>query len=145
METMQITPSADDRAPVRVMLVGAANGANIAVAGWLREQTRATVVGPVPPRVNIATLEAVYHPHFVVVDVDQPIASLAQRIAALTTLKPAPTIVVLTCDDSDALRRHCRALGAEFVFPKASGLDQLAALLNAACDSTVGAEVHLPR
>ena len=118
-----------DRALLRVLLIGSVSGASLALADWLQQRERVAVAGPVAATAAVDALAAAHRPQVVVLDVDGLAVPLGKYISQLKTLAPPPTLIVLACDASDALRRHCYGAGVDVVFAKTKDLEGLANLL----------------
>jgi len=129
MLPMQTTIYPTDSSHLRVLLVGSVTGASLALAGWIREQNRVMVAGPLRPMAAVKAFVAAFQPQVLVFDVDTWNVSLTQSVVQLRALAPSLTLVVLACDASDALRRHCLAAGIDAVFAKTAELSRLATLL----------------
>lgn len=129
MVPMPISTFPTESSHLRVLLVGSVNGASLALAGWIREQSRVMVVGPLRPKAAVKAFVAAFQPQVIVFDADSWHVALTEGIAQLRTLAPALTLIVLACDASEALRRRCLAAGVDAVFAKTAELGRLAALL----------------
>lgn len=129
---------------LRVLLVGSVNGASLALAGWIREQGRIVLAGPLRPTAAVNAFVTAFRPQVIVFDGDSLSDSLTRNIPHLKGLAASLTLIVLACDASEALRRHYLEAGVDAVFSKTAELGPFAAALASLQIPPAAAAAHSP-
>ena len=114
---------------LRVLLAGRPGAASSALAAWVSDQSGVTVAGPAATTAEAPALAATFRPHVVLLDFHGLSISTARTVSALKKLSPAPLVIVLTHDGSEAMRRRCREANVDAVFDKTTELEAVALLL----------------
>lgn len=126
---MNIVPRHRPESGFRVLLAGRAGAASNALAGWVIEQTGASLSGPGDSVAETLALAAEFQPHVVLLDFHGLAGSTVRTVSLFKELSPSPVVVVLTHDASNAMRRRCRDARVDAVFDKTAELEPVAALL----------------
>ena len=115
---------------LRVLLVGHAGTASVALSAWLSEREKLLdVAGPAETTAAAVTLAASFEPDVVLLDFHGLPASISYTVSLLKDLSPSPLVLVLTHDASAIMRQRCHEARVDAVFDKTTELETVAALL----------------
>jgi DNA-binding NarL/FixJ family response regulator len=114
---------------LRVLLVGNAGAASLALSAWLREQEMLDVAGPAKTTDAAVALAVRLESDVVLLDFHGLAVSIGDAVSFFKELSPPPLVLVLTHDASATMRRRCREAQVDAVFDKTTELETVAALL----------------
>jgi DNA-binding NarL/FixJ family response regulator len=114
---------------LRVLLVGDAGPANVALSAWLSEREMIEVAGPAATMAAALALAASFKPDVTLLDFHGLPISTGCTVSMFKGLSPAPLVFVLTHDASGTMRRRCREARVDAVFDKTIELEAVAAVL----------------
>jgi DNA-binding NarL/FixJ family response regulator len=115
--------------PLRVLLVGDAGPANVALSAWLGEREMLEVAGPVATTAEALALAASFKPDVTLLDFHGLPASTGYTVSLFKGLSPPPLVFVLTHDASETMRRRCNEARVDAVFDKTTELETVATVL----------------
>lgn len=90
--------------------------------GWTGEWN---VVGEATDGAMAVTLARQLHPNLILLDLWLPDGNSLHLIPALLTLTPAPLVVILSADDTEAMQTQARTLGVAAYLLKTTPPDEL--------------------
>lgn len=122
---MQKTQTSATNRRLRGLIVSTNDAGNAPLAAWLRDQGGFNVTGPAMTLPQALALSASLKPNVVLLDVHALPIYTGYIVKLFKQLSPAPTLYVLTHDDSDVMKRRCATLGADGVFHKTAELEAL--------------------
>jgi len=115
---------------LRVLLVGNASTASVALSAWLSEREKLLdVAGPAETTDAALALATSFKPDVVLLDFHGLPVSISYTVSPLKELLPSLLVLVLTHDASATMRRRCREARVDAVFDKTTELETVAALL----------------